>query len=307
MNNPSPLIVDIKGNALDDGPGIRTVVFFKGCPLDCLWCHNPESKRPEAELMFDPARCIMCGQCEEACPEKAVAPDPAHKIDREKCVRCFSCATQCPSRALRRIGEAMDAEAVVARIETYTPFYEASGGGVTFSGGEPTLFMAYLSEVARAVHAKKIHTLLETCGWFDYPRFEKLVLPYVDSIYMDIKFIDAGKHKFYCGRDNNVILDNFLRLQRHASDNPVTLLPRVPLIPRITDTRENIQEIAAFLSAHGVTAVALLPNNPLWLDKYLHIGGAMDEEVNRRLTAWLSREELEAARLVFRASGIEAM
>lgn len=305
MDTRYPLIVDVKGDVLDDGPGIRTVIFFKGCPLNCFWCHNPENKRPEAELMFDPEKCIACGQCEKVCPEKAISLTRDRRIDRDRCTRCFTCADQCPAGALKHLGEPMDVETLVGNIEKYAPFYAASGGGVTLSGGEPTLFMAYASAVLLALRSRGIHTLLETCGHFDYLRFKRLILPYADTIYMDIKFADPSKHKTWCGRTNHRILNNFIRLRSTMAEPEKSLLPRIPLIPEITDTRENITEIIEFLSYHKVNRAALLPNNPLWLDKSFRLGRPVDEKMRNLLTRWQDSEHLDAVRHMFHTAGIE--
>ena len=146
--NHRPLILDIKGNSLDDGPGIRSVIFFKGCPLACTWCHNPESKRFEAEISFDAKACIGCDACLSACPQDALSRDNPFFIDRRRCDLCFRCIDACHSGALSRVGQEMGIAEIVARVLDYKPFYDTSGGGVTLSGGEPTVYMDFASPIA---------------------------------------------------------------------------------------------------------------------------------------------------------------
>ena len=267
-----PLILDIKGNSLDDGPGIRSVVFFKGCPLNCAWCHNPESKRAGVELSWERDKCVGCGACVEVCPESAISTENPDFIDRDRCTLCLVCPETCPSTALTRVGRDMTVDEVVKEAARYAPFYKTSGGGVTLSGGEPTLFMDFAAHLAEKLRALDIHVLLETCGWFDPDRFESLLMPHVDTIYMDLKLMDGREHRRHCGVDNEPILKNFIRLHRLAQAGAFQLLPRTPLIPGITDTEDNIRALAGFYEAHGVKKAALLGNNPIWFDKCRHLG-----------------------------------
>lgn len=267
-----PLILDIKGNALDDGPGIRSVVFFKGCPLSCRWCHNPESKRFEREIAFDPDVCVSCGTCSEICPAQALSTNNPFFIDRDRCDRCMDCTRQCPSGALSQVGQPMTIPEILQAILKDKPFFETSGGGVTLSGGEPTTHMAFTAELLAALKQANIHTLMETCGHFDGRRFEEHLYPLLDAVYFDIKLIDPDAHKRYCGVSNDRILHNFKTLfQQHRNGGPA-VLPRTPLIPGVTDTPENLQGIIAFLRDCGVEEAALLPYHPLWQTKNAKIG-----------------------------------
>ncbi len=160
----APLILDVKGNALDDGPGIRSVVFFKGCPLSCVWCHNPESKKALPELAFDAKTCAGCEGCLAVCEAGARSRRIPGYVDRRVCQQCFACAAVCPLGALAQVGPVMPVEGLVEKLLRDKPFYDTSGGGVTFSGGEPTLFMPFLSSLASALQAAGVSTLLETCG-----------------------------------------------------------------------------------------------------------------------------------------------
>ncbi len=300
-----PLIIDIKGNSLDDGPGIRSVVFFKGCPLRCQWCQNPESQKPGPELFYDREKCVGCGTCVEACPEKAISPENPCFVDRDLCAGCFRCADLCPSTALRRVGTEMSVDEIVQEIVPYGSFFETSGGGVTLSGGEPTLYMEFCSELLQRLKGEGIHTLLETCGWFDMGRFEELMLPWLDTIYMDIKIVDPDEHRRRCGVSNNVILDNFTRLSGIAARGGAELLPRTPLIPGVTDSGDRIREIIGFYREIGVSKASLLGNNPVWIDKCAQLGLDSAPGPESEMRNFYDAEQLAAAKSMFHDRGIE--
>lgn len=298
-----PLILEIKGNSLDDGPGIRTVVFFKGCPLSCAWCHNPESKSAAPEISFDPGLCAGCGACAEACGEGAIdARDPG-RVVRSRCTLCFECADECPSGAISRVGRRMEVEEIAAEVHEDIPFFRTSGGGVTLSGGEPTLFMDYASELLERLKEMGVNTLLETCGLFEYERFERAMMPSLDCIYYDLKLMDPGEHLRRCGTRNDVILSNFRRLA--AARGAPEVLARLPLVPGITTTRENLRAVAGFLRENGVGRIALMEYNPLWIEKDRMIGGRGPAAGEARLDAWMAREEVERCRLEF--DGLEVL
>jgi len=269
MKEPLPLIFAIHRFALDDGPGIRTTVFLKGCPLSCVWCHNPESMHPERELAFYPDRCIRCGTCRTVCREAAISDGTPLSIDRDRCTVCDRCAESCPSTAIRLLGEAYPLEKLHEILLRDRHFYAASGGGVTFSGGEPTLALNYLSAALQALKGSKIHTALQTCGLFDYDAFSRKVLPFIDLIFFDLKLIDAVDHKKYTGKDNAAILENFSRLTKEAGNR---LLPRVPLVPGITATEGNLRAIATFLAERGHSRCDLLTYNPAGIEKRRILG-----------------------------------
>ena len=302
MDEPLPLILEIKGNSLDDGPGIRTVVFFKGCPLSCAWCHNPESQKAAPELSFDAGACIGCHSCLEACPHGALSPDHALFVDRDRCERCFKCTAVCPANALEAVGKSMSVEAVVEQVLRDKPFFDASGGGVTLSGGEPTLAMDYLASCARALKAEGIHVLLETCGWFDRDAFMATVYPHLDQIYFDLKIMDSQSHKRHCGLPNARILENFTHLHRAAGDGGVPIFPRTPLVPGISDTVENLNALVDFYQGLGVTQTQLIPYHPLWQEKNMKIGR---QPVLEGMDQWMSREETAACEAVFKAAGMD--
>jgi pyruvate formate lyase activating enzyme len=302
----TPLILDIKGNSLDDGPGIRSVVFFKGCPLSCVWCHNPESKNATLEISFDGNECVSCDTCIKGCPQKALSRKNPFFIDRNKCDLCFICVDNCPSGALARVGKKMPVDEIIGKICADKPFFNTSGGGVTLSGGEPTLFMDFLSGLLKELRTEKVHTLLETCGLFSFDAFSQKILPYIDIIYYDIKLIDPKLHKFNCGVSNETILENFTRLNKMSDDGKFKILPRTPLIPDITATEENLKGIASFLREQGIRNTHLLSYNPLWFDKSKKIGVACSMGKDADKTTWIPQTKIMEYKSIYQEYGIQA-
>ncbi|MBI4688996.1 MAG: glycyl-radical enzyme activating protein [Nitrospirae bacterium] len=182
-----PLIFDIHGFSLDDGPGIRTTVFLKGCPLSCIWCHNPESWSPKVQIAFYPELCIGCGECVTACPAEATAMSLRDRINRERCTCCGNCAAICPPTALKIVGNYYPPDELAERLLKNRSFYQTSGGGVTFSGGEPTLHVSYLEDVMRYLKAEGIHIVVQTSGMFDLDIFISNLLP-LKFLVLSLKF-----------------------------------------------------------------------------------------------------------------------
>ena len=287
-----PRIADIKRHSLEDGPGIRSVVFFKGCPLRCDFCHNPELQRPEPEIVFRAARCVGCGDCAATCPRRAVSLDAPGRLDRELCDACGQCAEVCPSSALVRVGRSHSVEELVEELVRDEPYYRHSGGGITFSGGECTMFPAYLVGLARALKQRNLHLLVETAGTFDGCWFVQELLPIIDQVFFDVKLADPTLHRRHCGRDNRHILANLALLMRVA---PERVQVRIPLIPGITATDQNLHELANCLREHGVRRTILLPYNPL--------GRAMATCLGREPSAlpgtFMTQAELDSASASF--------
>jgi len=292
------LVTDIKRNSLDDGPGIRTTVFFKGCPLSCTWCQNPETKSGAQQIVYEAAYCFGCESCTRACVTGAISitRQGGYPVDKNKCglnAGCRgACMDACPRNALRPAGVAYSPQELYNKLIKDAVFYKHSNGGVTFSGGEPTLHMPYLSQLAVMLKEKSVHLCLETCGHYEHDRFERLLLPYLDLIYFDIKFISNQKHKEYCGMPNDIILDNFREL---LSLKDVALLPRVPLVPGVTAQRDNLLEIRDFFTKCGIREISLLPYNPLWLSKLPGMG--IDSAYSH--DSWMSKAEKDEVKEIF--------
>jgi len=302
-----PLVIDVKGNSLDDGPGTRSVVFFKGCPLDCYWCQNPESKRIEAELLFDRHKCVGSLECMRACPAGALQPGDPLQVNRKRCTLCFACVDVCPSTALERVGKEMDVEDVVKKVFPYKPFFKNTEGGVTLSGGEPTLFMDFVASLLRRLREEGIHTLVETCGLFNFERFAEMILPHVDLIYMDMKILDPAEHKKWCGVSNERILENFLRLHEMWLQGGCEIKPRTPLIPGITDTDQKMEDLARFYENHGIKRTALMKNNPTWLNKFEKIGVETDIADNSPMRDFYDQMKFDRIKKFFEDKGIEVL
>ena len=285
-----PLIFDIRHFALDDGPGIRTTVFLKGCPLSCIWCQNPESQRTGPEIAFYPGLCIGCGECETVCPEKAIDLKYPKRVIRDRCTACGLCAEACPTTALKRIGHYYSVDTLMEKLLADRFFYETSSGGITFSGGEPTLHMDYLSETAKELRQNGIHVALQTAGVFDLVKFKATLMPYLDILYYDIKLFDTGEHEKYTGVRNLQILSNFMNL---FHERGIEMVPRIPLVPGITATAQNLKCIADFLRYLGCSRCELLPYNPAGISKRIAIGQDLPTDLPCSMLEFREEERLK--------------
>jgi pyruvate formate lyase activating enzyme len=268
-DDQTPLVVEVKRGSLADGPGIRSVVFFKGCPLRCVFCHAPETQDRRPEIAFTAGKCLHCGRCARACPHGAIDLALPGRINRRRCLRCGQCVSACPGASLRRIGTVYPVEALAELLLRDLPYYRHSGGGVTLSGGECTLWPDYLESLLVRLKKEGVHVTVETSGHFEYPVFRKKVLSYLDLIFYDVKLADPENHRCTTGKDNALILEN---LQRLVAERQAPVHARVPLVPGLTATRRNLTAIAQILSGAGVQQVSLLPYNPMGIGMYEQLG-----------------------------------
>lgn len=262
-------IFDIKRFAVHDGPGIRCTAFFKGCPLRCMWCHNPEGMRSGVEISCQAASCIACGACVTACPQRAIAPAASGvEIDRERCLRCEACTAVCPGHALTAKGYAVTHRVLVKEFEKEAVFFATSGGGITLSGGDPLFQPAFARAVLESAKAAGLHTAVETCLYAARESVQAL-LEVTDLWLCDIKLLEDEAHKRLTGCSNKLILQNYqLLLERGCA-----LLTRIPVIPGCTDTAENLEAIGRYIaSVNPRGTVELMFYNPLGQAKYKAYG-----------------------------------
>ncbi len=266
---PTGIIFDIKKFSIHDGPGIRTTVFLKGCPLHCSWCHNPEGITSFIEIYFWENRCIACHECVEVCETGALSFINGKRVhDSSLCQVCGACAQACPTEATEIIGMELTVETLMEEIQKDIIYYDQSGGGVTFSGGEPLLQVDFLEQVLQRCQDIGIHTTIDTAGYVPRETLTR-VLPYTDLFLYDIKIIDSDKHYFFTGVHNHRILENLKLLVQGGAQ----IIPRIPIIPGINDDDENIIQTGTFLrQLSGITQINILPYHRTALDKHRRIG-----------------------------------
>lgn len=262
-----PLITDIQKYSIHDGEGIRTTVFFKGCPLSCIWCHNPETKSFSRQLLFDGEKCTGCGSCVLACPSKAITLSGKIAVtDESKCAHCGICLDYCLQNIREIAGKHYTIADLIEEIEKDKVFYEQSGGGVTFSGGEVLAQdMDYMEELLSKLHGKGYRINLDTSGYAPFHHIKRL-LPYVDTFLYDVKIMDPVLHKRYTGVDNHLILENLKKL----SEENAAIWIRIPVIGGVNNTVSNMTETARFLKDEKISVrqIHLLPYHNTGSGKY---------------------------------------
>lgn len=293
----SALIANIQGYSIHDGPGIRTVVFLKGCPLRCRWCANPENLLDRVRVGFLANLCQHCARCAKVCPQGAILPDADRRIDREKCDECAKCVEACFYGALVRYGKGMTAEEVFDQVRRDKIFYDSSGGGVTVSGGEPLTHADFVAELFALCRGEGIHTCVETCGCVPQAAFEK-VLSLTDTFYFDLKLMDSEMHREYTGQGNDQILSNARFLAEKGAD----ILFRQPLIPGVNSPEENVKATAAFIRSLGREdlALQLIPYHRMGTSKY----AALDIPYTLEDMKPMAAEEVEAVRALYESFGV---
>ncbi len=295
-NDATGIVLEIQRMSTEDGPGIRTTVFMKGCPLKCVWCHNPESISPKPQVQWIGARCIGCEACVKACPNSALSFDNGIQIDRTRCKGCGACTEVCPSTAMELLGKRWDADALVQELLKDSAYFATSGGGITISGGESTFQAHFVKKVLVELKHHGIHTAIDTCGICNQHTLAML-LPYVDLVLYDLKEMDPVKHQEFTGKSNFRVLNSIKYILSFMKEHiyPREVWIRTPLVPVKTAQDENIVAIAHFinelLAIHpkAITRWDLCAFNNLCRDKYLRLG--LQWEFAH--TPLLTKEELE--------------
>ena len=293
------VIFNIQHFCIHDGPGIRTTVFFKGCPLSCMWCHNPEGIAKGRHLSFTESKCALCGECAKVCPGAHAFAGGKHELLRERCPDALfdDSAAACVTKALAVVGYEISAGEVIARVLRDRPFY-ADGGGVTFSGGEPAMQKGFLSALLALAKGEGIHTALETCALCDYAYLES-VIPYVDLFLIDYKETDPEKHRQFTGAGNALILENIGKL--HGAGARILL--RCPIIPDVNDRDDHFEGIAAMTAGYpGLLGAEILPYHKLAASKAGRMGldAARDfaQPSAEQAESWRARARSFGARIV---------
>jgi pyruvate formate lyase activating enzyme len=304
--NTLGMVLEIQRMSTEDGPGLRTTVFLKGCPLACEWCHNPESIAPGPEVVWHEWRCIGCRACVEACPERARSmTERGAEVDRERCLDCGRCVAECPSLALERQGRATTVDDLVGELARDAAYYGASGGGVTISGGEPTMQPGFVAAVLARCRELGLRTALDTCGACSWTTLRRLAA-LSDLVLFDVKLVDEDAHRRFTGKGSGRILENLANLAAavRAGELGASLWVRTPLVPGATGPAESVSAVGKLLAEIAGGAVSrweLCAFNNLCREKYRRLGAPWAYDG----VPLLSGEELEALAAVARRSGVD--
>lgn len=287
-------VFNIQHYSVHDGPGIRTIVFLKGCPLSCRWCSNPESQKMTPEVAFNPNKCIGwadCFRCGAVCPSQAVRQEASGKIslDRQACTECFACVDACPPKALHLFGAMMSVDEVMKAVERDSAFYSRSEGGLTISGGEPLVQTEFTVALLKEAKRRRINTAMETCGAVEWERLQE-ACQHLNFLLYDIKSVDSQKHKEFTGADNALIMENLRKIRQTFPQ--LDVLVRTPLIPGFNDTEAEIAAIVGFVNELHV-GYELLPYHRMGQSKYQFLDREypmgevkLEEERARKLTEY---------------------
>ena len=292
-------LFNIQRFSTEDGPGIRSTVFFKGCPLVCRWCHNPEGMKKEPEIIWYDIDCLACESCVKACPEKALSlTESGLRIDRNKCKACGTCVDTCDAGAIEMIGKTWTPENLLKEVLKDRTFYQTSNGGITLSGGEPLIYYDFLKEFLPLAKNAGLHIALDTCGFFPGDKLTDLI-EFFDLVLFDIKLLDGSRHKEYTGVDTERILDNAILIAKRG----VPLWIRTPVIPAHTELEDNIRAIAQFIRANlpTVKRYDLLAFSNLCISKYKRLG----RQFALKSEKLLSRSRMEKLVEVARIEGVD--
>lgn len=295
-----PLVINIQKCSIHDGPGIRTTVFFKGCPLSCIWCHNPESQNYHKDVLYSEEKCSKCESCLKICPQHAIyKEDDKVCLNRDKCKYCETCLDYCLNNARDVVGNKYTIKELIKEIEKDMLFYEESNGGVTLSGGEVmTQDIEYIETIAKICKEKGIGVVIDTCGYSKFENFER-ILPYVDMFLYDIKLIDDEKHISFTGKSNKIILENLVKLSKLNANINI----RIPLIEgvNVDENNRDINEIIKFIKPLNIKKVNLLPYHNIGMHKY----EKLDMKYENAKLARPSDEKLEKIKALFEAENFE--
>lgn len=280
-------IFSIQRFCTDDGPGIRTTVFVKGCPLRCIWCHNPESQAKRNEITYDAEKCVGCGRCTEACPQKCHSFGEKHAFDRSKCIGCGACAKVCPTKALELFGKSITVDEAFEEVARDKVFYSTSGGGVTVSGGEPLFQPEFTAELLKMCKENGIHTAIETSGFADGKSLLR-VIEYCELILFDIKETDESLHKKYTGAPLEPIIENM----KLINESKIPFILRAPIIPTLNDRAEHFDKLKTIRdSMNYCQGIQIMPYHKSGSYKYelLHrdyICSAIKEPEREAVETW---------------------